>query len=264
MSPPNSIQFLNDFVLHPLRDYATCGLKRLANGIKIDTKEETPLPLARNQLKNTPMKRKFCAVGLSVVLLAATLNPGMGQGINLVQNGSFESVNGSISVVGWQGSYAFGIPPIHAADGQKDVYLTDLSGNPPSNPLWQNVSTVSGQMYALRFASKAPQFGTSEFIGSQSGGNAIGPWVVNVAINGAQIGSFENDSMTTWQYFTTDIVATSSTTTLAFYTDFSAGWPMLDAVSLIAVPEPKLLPLLGGGLLILRIWTWRKQQPLRK
>ena len=203
-------------------------------------------------------------LSVSATLLAATLNPGMGQGINLVQNGSFETVNGNISVVGWQGSYSFGILPIHAADGQKDVYLTDLSDNPPSNPLWQKVSTVSGQVYALKFAAKAPQFGTSEFMGYQSGANAIGPWVVNVAINGAQVGSFENDSMTMWQYFTTDIVATSSTTTLSFYTDVNAGWPMLDAVSLIGVPEPKLLPLLGGGLLILGIWTWRKQQPLRK
>lgn len=222
--------------------------------------KKSTCPVARNQLKSNPMKRKLF---LSVALLAATLNPSMGQGINLVQNGSFESVNGNISVVGWQGSYNFGISPIHAADGQKDVYLTDLNGNPSSNPLWQNVSTVAGHMYALTFASKAPQFGTSEFMGYQSGADAIGPWVVNVAINGAQVGSFENNSMTTWQYFTTDIVATSSTTTLAFYTDSNAGWPMLDAVSLIAVPEPKILPLLGGGLLILGIWTRRKQQPLR-
>lgn len=206
------------------------------------------------------MKWEFCIVGLTVVLLASTANDGVGQ--NLVQNGSFERVNGNTSVVAWNGSFAFGIPPLSAADGQKDVVLTDGSGAPASNPLWQNISTVSGAMYALKFASRAPQFGTSEFTGYEVGGSdphAIGPWVVNVAINGSPIGSFENDSMTTWQYFTTDFVATSSTTTLGFYTDTRAGWPMLDDVSLVSASEPTSLSLFVGGLLVFGLWAWRKE-----
>jgi hypothetical protein len=209
------------------------------------------------------MKRKFYILGKTIVLLASTANFGMGQSVIL--NGSFEIVNGNSSVLDWNGSYSFGIPPLSAADGHKDVVLTDMSGAPASNPLWQSVSTVSGAMYALTFASRAPQFGTSEFVGREVGGSdphAIGPWVVNVAINGTQIGSFENDSMTIWQYFTTDFVATSSTTTLGFYTDANAGWPMLDAVSMIAVPEPKDWSLFGGGLLIFGVWAWRQQHPI--
>ena len=187
----------------------------------------------------------------------------MGQ--NLIQNGSFEMVNGNWSVFDWSGSYTFGIPPLSAADGSKDVVLTDLNDDPAANPLWQNVPTISGNMYELSFASKAPQFGSSEFVGYEVGGadpHAIGPWVVNVSINGSQVGSYENDSMTAWEYFTTDFVATSSTTTLGFYTDSRAGWPMLDAVSLFAVPEPKDSSLFGGALLIFGVWAWHQQHSI--
>jgi hypothetical protein len=103
--------------------------------------------------------------------------------------------------------YETGIP--HHWMGRNSTGLNSefLHGAKSRDPLWQNVATVSGQMYELSFASKAPQLGTSEFVGYEVGGSdpyAIGPWVVNVDIDGAQIGSYENDSMTTWEYFTTN------------------------------------------------------------
>lgn len=158
-------------------------------------------------------------------------------GENLIQYGTFQTWSGTLQYWG-NGSYGRPNVIVNDADGDGGlVILTDQT------PMSQTVPTVAGTTYQLSFYSRAPQ--PPEFSGPvASDGTPIGPWEVNVYINGVREGVFENYSQTVWENFSMDFVATGPTT-LGFNAGLNAGWPLFDDVSLVAVPEPGLASFLA-------------------
>jgi hypothetical protein len=149
---------------------------------------------------------------------------------------------------------------LFAADGRWAVALTGFLGGPTS----QSVTTIPGVTYELRFAAREPIFGSDEFEGTatrQPDGTWVpdGPWIVNASVNGISLGNFENDHTNFWQYFTVDFAATSSTSVIAFGPG-AAGNPLLDDVSLRAVPEPSSGALLGGAIALWAVRTCRAKR----
>ena len=191
-------------------------------------------------------------LGLAAFLTLPTPSA-RGDGPNLIRNGSFELYTGPGVVPLYWANTVVPTRILFAADGRWAVALTGFLTEPTS----QSVITVPGVAYDLRFAARTPVFGSDEFEGSmtrQPDGTWLpdGPWVVNPSANGVSLGTFENDSTAAWQYFTARFVATSSTTVIAFGPG-APGCPLLDDVSLYAVPEPSFQLLLAGGLILLAV-----------
>lgn len=159
---------------------------------------------------------------------------------NIVNNGGFEQGHR-----GWDYTYNWavwsGFP--NAPDGRNwgEVYGT----------LFQDLTTTPGQQYHLRFAlagnRNVPDLAT---IGVFWGGNNIGAVSWNPSGH-TDIGSLG------WVWSEFDVTATTTTTRLTFANpyvgDGSGRIGFLDAISVVAVPEPSgLLPLALGSLVLLK------------
>ncbi len=156
---------------------------------------------------------------------------------SIVQNGSFEQ-----GFTGWGYTYNFGIAAgfPDAADGRNwaEVYGT----------IFQNLPTTPGQQYDLRFAL-AGNF------------NISSPAVTDVLWGSANIGSVSwnpaghNINNMGWVWTDFIVTASTSTTLLTFENpyvgDGSGRIDRIDAVSVVAVPEPSSLLLLGLGVIAL-------------
>jgi hypothetical protein len=136
------------------------------------------------------------------------------------------------SALAWSGTY--GRPNVIVNDADGDGGLVILIDQ---TPMSQTVPTVAGTTYQLSFFSRAPQ--PQEFSGPVGPNGPIGPWQVNVYLNGMRSGVFENDSQTVWEQFSMDFVATGPTT-LGFGATLNAGWSLFDDVSLVAIPESSI------------------------
>ena len=120
--------------------------------------------------------------------------------------------------------------------------------------IFQDLPTTAGQEYHLQFAL-AGNFNTGS------------PAVVNVLWGDNNIGSASwnpgghsvNDLGWVWSDFY--VTASSSTTLLTFSDPFvgdgSQRVDLLDAISVVPVPEPSLLPLIGFG--VLAMFTWGRR-----
>ena len=169
-------------------------------------------------------------------------------GGNLIQYGTFQTWSGTLQY--WGGT--MGRPKGILNDANGDGGLVTLIDQ---TPMFQTVPTVAGTTYELSFFSRAPQ--SQEFSGPFGPRGPIGPWQVNVYINGLQSGVFENDSQTVWRSFSMDFMATG-TTTLGFGATRNTGWPLFDNVSLVAVPEPSVPSLLA----LILIWGLASKERL--
>ncbi len=151
---------------------------------------------------------------------------------NLLRNPGFESLAANGSPLFWTGTY---LPNtiLNVAEGRRAVALADIT-----EPLAQTVPTTPGALYRLRFALRAPLWGSREWTGYSSGPRPIGPWRSYISVDGAYLTFFENDSMTNWFYFETNIVATGLRTTLAFSPQTRGGWPFFDDASFVEIPAP--------------------------
>ncbi|HLO94796.1 MAG TPA: DUF642 domain-containing protein [Burkholderiaceae bacterium] len=195
------------------------------------------------------MSKKFLiALGLSAASLLAQAAP-----INLISNGSFESVSlakGSwatlSSLAGWTvGPQKVELRNNVAGSAFAGLNFVELDTNRNS---WisQTFSTVAGSTYHLSFmwANRPDQVGANS--------NGIS-WQVN-----ALSGVVGNSTKTTWTVFEQDFVATGASTTLRFgATGTSDGMgTSLDAVSVTSkIPEPGSLALLAmaaGALFVAR------------
>ena len=156
---------------------------------------------------------------------------------NIVQNGGFEQ-----GYAGWGWTYNFGVwygfPD--AAEGRN---WGEVDGT-----IYQDLATIPGQQYQLQFALAGNlNISSSAVVNVLWGGNGIG----SVSWNPA--GHNINNMGWVWSDF--DVTASSFTTRLTFANpyvgDGSGRIDLVDAISVVAIPEPSSLLLFGVGWLAL-------------
>jgi hypothetical protein len=194
-------------------------------------------------------------------------------------NGSFEDPsvtpggfqvfgNGSNALTGWtvvgapgnvatvSGTYTSGALSFPAQAGLSFLDLTGLSNT--ATGVQQLVTTTAGTTYDLSFWVGNVN-DTQNIFGTTS--------TVNLLVDGIQTFVATNStggSTQTWQQFSTQFVATSSSTTIAFInadpsSDNHNGLDNVDITTgLEAVPEPASLAVCGGGLALLGVLARRK------
>ncbi len=180
---------------------------------------------------------------------------------NLVVNGGFES-----RFAGWRGRYGYVEAitigrPIPALEGRIAGVVVDVFGGSVYEPMWQILPTTIGTTYEFRF-SLLSGYG---LVGEQSQGNAPAPvtvyWGGELFGSGGQmLGVFRNSSTTTWQTYSFEVTASSNATILQFVNLNDARWPLIDAVSVVVVPEPGAAAL-GLTMAIGLGWCRRAQLP---
>jgi hypothetical protein len=201
------------------------------------------------------------------MILAAAVLAVPASAANLIVNGGFENPPapnagysqyfGGNSFGGWTVTGAdvlvldtnYNEPNVifNAASGNNALDITGAGNTSPADGVYQDVATVAGQTYTLRFL-----LGNAD--GSQNPVYTL-PSSVGVSIDGGSVTTLTNAAVTplgiNWatKYYsftatgTTTRVAFSNTTPASPITDNFAG---LDAVSL-SVPEPAQWALMFGG-----------------
>ncbi len=160
-------------------------------------------------------------------------------GINLVQNGGFETGDlGSWTQVGntgFGGVFCGGAP-----EGSCEAFFGPL-GSPGG--ITQSVATTPGGRYSI------------SFVFTSDGG---APASFEADFGGQTLLSLTNPPAAGDQTFNFTGFATSAATLLQFQFRDDPGFLFLDAVQVTAVPEPASLALVGAGLLGLTIGRRRK------
>jgi hypothetical protein len=157
--------------------------------------------------------------------------------MNLIGNGSFESVNFTpdvnISPWFWSGCLSLLIAePQHVADGNNCAIVCGR--------IYQDVGVVPEMMYELRFA-----FGGDD--GAQANRD---PLTVSWGTQTLAAIPVEPVSMQSpnWRYLAYNVLATGNTMRLGFSTLPNQALPLVDDVSLTPVPEPSVVALLAIGI----------------
>jgi hypothetical protein len=169
-------------------------------------------------------------IGLLATCAVVALAPQANAGVQLAQNGGFET--GDFS--GWQRSGDlgnFGISGLdHTGDGAFSAFLG--ATGPSENVLSQTIATQLGHQYKVDFFLENTVGAPNAFKASfGSGGVSL--------TNAEQFG---------WQEFSFDVFATAPSTTLTFSAHNQPGFFLLDDVSVTEVPEPATAMILGAGL----------------
>ncbi len=174
---------------------------------------------------------------------------------NLVVNGGFESGFG-----GWQGTYGWLDAPGVALEGTRAGVVIDTGSSSVGQPMWQLLPTTPGAQYHFQF-SLLSGYGLA---GEQSQGNLGSP--VNVywggdlfGAGGQYLGVFHNTSTTTWATYDFQVTATSSSTMIQFIDYIDMRWQLIDAISVVRVPEPAGAALVLCGLVLLGIHARRRR-----
>ncbi len=143
-----------------------------------------------------------------------------------------------------------------AQHGNQWIDLAGATGNSQTSGVRQSVATTMGQLYNLSF-----WVGSASDVGFNNQGPFFFPTTVDLSINGGARVSYTNPNLTpntappsnaiNWLNFTTQFVASSSTTTITFFNGgASNNWTSsLDNVSMTAVPELSTMAswgLMGG------------------
>src|SRR5215470_1726853 len=144
---------------------------------------------------------------------------------NVVVNGSFETFG--TNIIGWNSTegWTWAGATTTAADGQAFVFL---SGN-----LYQDLPTVPGQVYRLRYAVAGnPAYQGPTPLQTFWAGNLVATTVFDTT-------GHSNENLG-WIYITNNVLATAGTTRLWFANPNygTSIVPDLDAVSAIPVDEP--------------------------
>jgi hypothetical protein len=207
--------------------------------------------------------RAFFALATAVVTIAAPASAAT----NLIGNGGFETPALGGAVYGqYFGGQAIGAWTVTGADvltvesgyaepgisftageGQQSLDITGAGNTSPADGVYQDVATVAGQKYTLKFL-----LGNAD--GSQNPVYTL-PSSIGVSIDGGAVTNYTNAAVTplgiNWATKYYSFTATGATTRVAFsnttpsspVTDNFAG---LDAVSL-SVPEPASWALMLSG-----------------
>lgn len=182
-------------------------------------------------------------MALSATLLATST---FAVGPNLIVNGGFES-----GFTGWFGTFGYYDTP-NALGGARVGTLTDITHSSVGQTLYQNVATVPGWTYEIKFALRLPEFmpGTTiPVLGDSRGGSTT----ISLRVNEISIASIPVVNRTSWNLYDYDFVATQSSTKINFFNPSSLAWPYIDEISLTVIPEPHTAALLG----LASIWFWR-------
>jgi hypothetical protein len=144
--------------------------------------------------------------------------------------------------------------PLAAGPAAQGQGLVDLNGVAFQGAISQNLGTSSGTTYNLRFAMSGNPGLPGQF--------KLGDKTMNVLWNGNVVGAFtfshlgaDTQQNLRWEYHEltligngNDVLSFASTTST-----YSDAGPMLDDITLIAVPEPSSIGLLIVGALALRL-----------
>ena len=160
-------------------------------------------------------------------------------GINLVQNGGFETGDlgnwTEAGNTGFSGVFCGGAP-----EGICEAFFGPI-GSPGG--IAQNIATTAGGQYSI------------SFVFNSDGGT---PGAFEADFGGQTLLSLTNPAAAGDQTFTFTTFATSANTLLQFEFQDDSGFMFLDAVQVAAVPEPASFALVGVGLLGLAIGRKRK------
>lgn len=220
------------------------------------------------------MKKTIKLALITLAISAQSFNASA-NGINLIQNGSFESGsfsqnsiypgrmqlgNGSTVINNWvvgapAGNFWWMSSPNNAAEGVYSANL-DSNGQTPTY-IEQSFATTVGSQYLITAAFASEGNGGPAVTGVSINGSLLGTTTVGAGVGEA--GTFWSDLVWTTQSFS--FTASASTSTLRFQdaTPFGQFYnPLVDNVSVVqAVPEQtSTLALAGmsliGGLLVRR------------
>jgi hypothetical protein len=174
---------------------------------------------------------------LILLHVAASVTYAQGTFGNIVVNGDFENYVdyfGYDNFPPWRNwTQAVVYEASRAASGRN--FMTGKGSVP--GPLYQDLSTVPGTAYTLRFA----------FGGNETGQRNDGPMIVrwgNEEVARIPVMLLPSRDPV-WRYFEYPVSATTATTRLSFD---SASDPWIDDVSVRTVPEPTALSLISLGL----------------
>lgn len=179
------------------------------------------------------------AIGLAVGI------SGPAHAANLVTNGSFETGD----FTGWtlSGNTGFtgvecpGAPFAGPGGGNCDAFLGPVGSD---GTLSQILATIPGLSYEIKFDFQADGGTPSDFSAVWDGQPALF--------------SVTNPPAGPYQVLTFHALATTSTTSLSFHFRDDPGFLKLDDVSVVGVPEPGSLALLGIGMA--GLWWSRRRK----
>ena len=184
--------------------------------------------------------RSLSALWLCALLLAgATPSPAA---INIVQNGDFE-ILGDHDFPPWQfsnGFIAFVNEPRYAYSGGNCLL--------PGGLMWQDLTTTIGQTYQLSYHHRGDDPGQTART------SVLKVWWGNQLLATHTESNFDR----TWKFAESTVPATATTTRLTFENASGAfghfGFPSLDLIQVVAVPEPSVMVLtaLAIGVVALR------------
>ena len=151
-------------------------------------------------------------------------------GVNIVSNGDFEIIVDGYYPPPWQFSHGFNgfvNEPSKVASGGNCVFIGGISGG----DMWQDLNTVVGQTYELSFFERGDDPGQTERLS-----------LLNVWWGSQEVGSYANDNKVSgWNHYDLNVIASSTTTRIDFqqasFSIGSYGYPGIDAVSVMAIPE---------------------------
>jgi hypothetical protein len=185
-------------------------------------------------------------------LLGASLAIAAPASANLIENGSFEQAEESVSpgswkyftadqVDGWEGSNIEIWNDFNGVQATDGVQFAELNAHPSSGSefgIYQDFATTTGQWYDLSFAYRARQSNGEVFSVDAAGTS----WIIDDHVTSS------------WSFFSGGFEATSASTKLLFTSivpETGTVGNFLDNVKVTAasVPEPGTLALLTLGLI---------------
>ena len=207
--------------------------------------------------------RKINSILFSLLVGATILSGSAVASENLIKNGSFEEsravgpFDGNTTPVEWTresgtvdliGSYW---------QAQQGTQSIDLFGDSPGT-IYQDITTVEGETYRLEYyqSYNPDSADTSQSVAVSFGGNLRQTSFTNGSASRTQMN---------WQLFSSDFVASSTTTRIRFSgqtlaSNNQAYGAALDSVSVIAIPEPGEWAMMAAGLGAIALITRRRRQ----
>jgi choice-of-anchor C domain-containing protein len=180
---------------------------------------------------------------------------------NLIQNGGFELSDSSAFPFNHLASWTYGNVDAVAGlwNSYDGIWTVDLNGSAPGY-IQQDFSTAAGQTYQLQFAL------TGNYSGCGIGCTRqvqVTAGDLNTVLSATQAATY-SFSDPGWQFETLLFTAQSSTSTLKFasYNTPGASGPVIDAVSVTAlpVPEPETYAMMLAGLGLMGFVARRRKQ----